>query len=121
MTNHTFLKTLLVLVFLATTGCAAFSRPLMKSDQDSGREYINRHPELTEEIKQAILHGEVIKGMTKDEVIASWGNPSRINEPFTNQFGNYYGETWEYNRLLAIPIYIAFENGIVESVDDSLK
>ncbi len=59
--------------------------------------------------------------MTKDEVIASWGEPSKINKPFTNQFGNYYGETWEYNRLLAIPIFIDFENDIVESVNDSLK
>lgn len=113
--------TLMMLVVLTITGCAAMSKPLIKSNQNSRQEHVSSHPELSEEIKQAILQAKVVEGMTKGQVVASWGKPSKINEPFTNQFGNYYGESWEYNRLLAIPIYINFENGVVESISDSLK
>lgn len=111
----------MVIAFLTITGCAAISKPLIKSDHNFRQEYVSRHPELSEEIKQAILNAKVIKGMTKEQVVASWGKPSKINEPFTNQFGNYYGESWEYNRLMAIPVYINFENDVVDSVNDSLK
>lgn len=35
-------------------------------------------PELNPKIKEAILKGEVLKGMTEDEVKASWGSPYQI-------------------------------------------
>lgn len=40
--------------------------------------YISAHPELNPRIKEAILKGEVFKGMTEDEVKASWGSPYQI-------------------------------------------
>jgi len=110
-----------MLAFLTVTGCASMSKPLAKSNQNLRQEYVNNHSELSKEIKQAIINAKVIEGMTEEQVVASWGKPSKINEPFTNQFGNYYGKLWEYNRLMAIPVYINFENGVVASVDNSLK
>ncbi len=40
--------------------------------------YVSAHPELNPTIKEAILKGEVLEGMTEDEGKASWGSPSQI-------------------------------------------
>jgi outer membrane protein assembly factor BamE (lipoprotein component of BamABCDE complex) len=40
--------------------------------------YISGHPELNPKIKEAIIKGEVLEGMTEDEVRASWGTPYQI-------------------------------------------
>lgn len=40
--------------------------------------YISAHPELNPRIKEAIIKGEILAGMTEDEVRASWGSPSQI-------------------------------------------
>jgi outer membrane protein assembly factor BamE (lipoprotein component of BamABCDE complex) len=40
--------------------------------------YVSAHPELNPKIKEAILRGEVLEGMTEDEVRASWGRPAQI-------------------------------------------
>ena len=123
MKNYMSLKTgtLIMLAFLTVTGCAAISKPLIKSNQSSRQEYVNNHSELSEEIRRAILQAKVIKGMTKAEVKSSWGEPSRVTYPSTNKFLKEGEELWESDRLLAIPVYVNFENGIVENVNDSLK
>ena len=94
--NNSSLRTIVMsctIFLLSITGCAAISKPLVKSNQSFRQEYVNNHSELSKEIKQAIINAKVIEGMTKEQVVASWGKPSKINEPFTNQFGNYYGES----------------------------
>lgn len=40
--------------------------------------YVSAHPELNPQIKEAILKGEIIAGMTEEEVKASWGSPYQI-------------------------------------------
>jgi len=40
--------------------------------------YVSAHPELNSTIKEAIIKGEVLEGMTEDEVRASWGRPNQI-------------------------------------------
>jgi len=41
------------------------------------------HPELTDEVKAAILSGDVVIGMTMEEVIASRGCPWDVNRTTT--------------------------------------
>lgn len=43
-------------------------------------------------IKRAIRSKEIVTGMTKTQVTASWGNPLRV-------FSNSYGDTWQYGGL----------------------
>lgn len=45
-------------------------------------------PELNPKIKEAILKGEVLEGMTEDEVKASWGSPTQIVKGIEGKF--YY-------------------------------
>ncbi len=66
---------LLPFVFL---GCAG-SGPLLRPDQGSRFAYISKHPELSVDIQQAIQDGKVIKGMTKEDVRAVWGDPKIID------------------------------------------
>jgi hypothetical protein len=67
------------------------------------REYVKEHPEISDFIKKVILEGGYAKGMTKEQIIASLGEPNRINQ------GEIY-EQFIYNKMYPSTIY--FENGI---------
>jgi outer membrane protein assembly factor BamE (lipoprotein component of BamABCDE complex) len=54
--------------------------------------YISAHPELNPNIKEAIIKGEVLEGMTEDEVKASWGSPSQIVK---GTEGDFYYVYWK--------------------------
>lgn len=41
--------------------------------------YLETHPNDPPEIRQAILNRAIIKGMTMDQVAASWGAPTRMS------------------------------------------
>jgi hypothetical protein len=66
-----------VLIMLFSIGCAV-----------SKEGYISAHPELNPKIKEAIIKGEVLEGMTEDEVKASWGSPYQIVQGTEGDF--YY-------------------------------
>jgi hypothetical protein len=52
--------------------------------------YVNDNPDLQKDVKNAILRGDVIIGMTKDQVYASWATPIIRGERKEN------GTTYEY-------------------------
>lgn len=58
---------IIVLIMSLSIGCAV-----------SKEGYISAHIELNPKIKEAIIKGEVLEGMTEDEVRASWGSPSQV-------------------------------------------
>lgn len=91
------------------------------------RNYIGLHPELTPAIRSAISSGEVLIGMTTEQVVASRGRPLDINRT-TGKWGIH--EQWVYVGVEANPRmqmsrreslldhkygYIYFENGVVTS------
>jgi hypothetical protein len=67
------------------------------------RKYVEEHPELSDFVKRVILEGSHAKGMTKEQVVASLGEPNSIN------LGEIY-EQFIYNKMYPSTIY--FENGI---------
>ena len=75
------------------------------------QEIINRHPEWSEKIKQAILKGSVSMGMTKQQAKAAWGEPYKINRTVT-QSGIH--EQWVYNQVGALS-FLYFDNDILTS------
>ena len=124
-----FLKTITLVytIFLLTvTGCAA-NGPLIKPSQDSRQEYVSKKPWLDEEIKQAILEGKVIKGMTKEQVIASWGRPTKTDDFSTDPNAWWYdpgGEGWWYKPFpisLEPTRFVKFKNGIVSYTTEDYK
>ncbi len=91
------------------------------------KNYISLHIELTPAIRNAISGGEVLIGMTTEQVLASRGRPLDINKS-TGKWGIH--EQWVYVRVEANPRmqmsrrealldhkygYIYFENGKVTS------
>ena len=56
-------------------------------------DYIANHPEWMPSTNDMIRQGYLLKGMTKEQVIAAWGKPcSSCNGTVTRE----WGETWEY-------------------------
>ena len=108
------------------TGCAA-SGPLLRPSHKSRSEYVERHLELTSEIKQAILEGKVIKGMIKEDVKASWGKPTETDDFSTDPNAWWYekeGEGWWYKPFpisLEPTRFVKFKNGVVEYLSENYK
>ncbi len=85
----------------------------------SRQKYVANHPGLDQEVRQAILEGVIMMGMTKDQVVASIGRPNDENISTyeggeTTQF--CYGEigsNFNFNRYR----YVYFTNGKVTGWD----
>ena len=111
---------------LAVTGCAA-NGPLIKPDRNTRQGYASQHPELSAEIRQAILEGNVIKGMTKEEVIASWGKPSRTVDFGAETNPSFYDpgvEGWWYKPFpisLEPTRFVQFTKGMVDYTTKDYK
>jgi len=106
---------LIGLLFLGLTlaGCAT-NEYLIKARQD----YIDSHSQRPQKIKECIAKGSIMRGMTKEEVIVSWGDTLYKNKTVT-AFGE--SEQWVYNKWIGEGAdisnrqYLYFENGILDS------
>jgi hypothetical protein len=78
-------------------------------------DYVGNHPELESGVKQSILNGEIVLGMTKEEVIASWGHPVEINQldgvPGIDEQWVYYSNSESPHTCPKIALF--FKDGIV--------
>lgn len=121
-----FLMVLSALLAFPTLGCAT-GGPIMKPSLTSRQEYVQNHPELSPEIKQAILAGQVINGMTKEAVRVSWGEPTRIKDFGTNPQAWWYerdSEGWWYKAFplsLEPTRFVEFKGGVVVDVTEQYK
>lgn len=102
---------LVLLVSLAFGPCTTFAR-----DKDWAKDYlpevykltaksrreaaIAANPDWKESEKKAVLEGSIHKGMSKAQVLASWGKPARRNV----SAGRTYREQWVYDG----PQYLYF-------------
>lgn len=73
--------------------------------------FFNSHPNLNQQVRQAILEGRILKGMTMEEVRASWGSPQTFSK--SEGYGNvseswYYPGSWCYDSP-----YLGFDNGVL--------
>lgn len=75
------------------------------------KDYLAAHPELKIEVKEAILNGEVLIGMTAEQVTAAIGAPKRT-EILKNTNGLH--EQWVYSSS-----YLYFDNGVLTSLQQS--
>ncbi|MEQ9716276.1 MAG: hypothetical protein ACTSSP_06645 [Candidatus Asgardarchaeia archaeon] len=86
----------------------------MKLEQRIRECFVERHPDLPEKTKQAILNKEIFIGMSREEAWTSWGPPYDINRT-VNSEGVY--EQWIYGSF-PHNIYLYFENDILTSYQD---
>ena len=124
---------ILSLVCLFCLGCATIRGPISKkfyySPEDpkykqeildfNRKEFVLKHSQLPEAIKQCILKGSLLLGMDKDQVRASLGEPWQI---YRSVSGKIINEQWMYEpqeiedsgRVMQNRI-LYFDNGILKS------
>lgn len=82
------------------------------------RWYVNKHPELSNEIRKSIVASEssvrhkLRRGMTEEQVIAAIGFPGETRSS-TGSWGVH--EQWIYGGLIGIMQFFYFENGVLTS------
>lgn len=83
-----------------------------------GREIVEQRAEKARQrrlIKEAIRNKQVMIGMTKADVIASWGRPSDINRTIRS---SGVREQWVYRSKSGDAQYVYIRNGKVTSISD---
>lgn len=80
------MKRVVILAMLLLAGCA--------TDDSNIRKEMLARPDLAPDVRAAIEKEQIHKGMTKDEVAASWGYPCGYCYG-TRQ--SSWGDSWEYN------------------------
>ena len=79
------------------------------------QQYVDANPDLSPTIKNHILNGEVVIGMTEEQVEASWGCPSRQHQSFSHGLST---KTWVYGHS-GYYRYFHFQNGKVTGVSSN--
>ena len=110
--KRTFLFLILIIFLLLLSACTAL---LIDQDFERRKQYVQTHPEVDTYIKTIISQGKIVRGMTEDQVKASWGHPYDINR----SVGSWgvreqwcYGY-WHYGWRPTSFLY--FKNGTLDS------
>ena len=91
---------------------------LLVQDLESRQHYVDTH-QLSDPVREAILEGRVISGMTMDDVYATWGLPSERDTSETlGLHGKYGKQVWIYLSIWddSTEAEVFFRNGVVYSV-----
>lgn len=62
--------------------------------------YVQAHPELSPQVKEAILRGEAVAGMTPEQVTVSCGSPNLVTQE--KDKGGKYCSLWGYKRYTVV-------------------
>jgi len=77
--------------------------------------YVNDTPELKSDVRKAILAGDVIVGMNKEEVYASWATPIIKGEKKEDKTTYEY---WTYPDMKGSPfVNLYFQEDIVVKIE----
>jgi len=76
---------------------------------------VKAYPHLSPKTKEAILKGYIHLGMTRDQVLASWGKPYDKSES-VGSWGTH--EQWIYGCNDCKNTYVYIDNGVLSSWSD---
>lgn len=62
--------------------------------------YVQAHPELNSKVKEAILRGEAVAGMTPEQVTVSCGSPNLVTSEKDKR--GKYCSLWGYKRYTVV-------------------
>ncbi|MFA5039628.1 MAG: hypothetical protein WC732_08125 [Candidatus Omnitrophota bacterium] len=109
-------KAVLIFSAMLLTGCASLD-PFYKSpEQIQARKdaFFQTNPKLSKETKDCIQKSEIMVGMTREQVRASWGDP----EPYRGSSTVYddgTSEFWYYRAGYPYEYTLHFINGKLDS------
>ena len=118
-----------IILLLLITGCSMYysrysnipvpemygAREYSNLNEQQKRSFLKNHEGYDVSTVNAILNGKIRIGMTKDQVIYSWGRPNDINRT-VGSWGIH--EQWVYDRGDYNSQYLYFEDGILTSWQD---
>jgi len=107
------LCTICLVLLFSVCGCGIHTHQQMR------QLYLDTHknnPELSVETIEYILAEKIVLGMTKNQVLASWGQPRYKNESI-NSWGTC--EQWVYGNVMYSSRYLYFENGMLTNIQSS--
>ncbi len=118
------IKKLLIFLFLfAFLGCAS-TRPFGVPSLSSRQKYVQANPGLSEGVSQAMLEGRIVEGMTREQVIATWGKPSVAEDSSKGPYAERYdkdGEDWWYKNFFGSTHFVKFNSGKVTRASSYFK
>jgi uncharacterized protein YodC (DUF2158 family) len=91
-------KIMFVLVLLMGVVLSACATPATLTQNREA--YIQAHPELSPKVKEAILRGDAVVGMTPEQVTVSCGSPNLVTSE-KDKRGNYCS-LWGYKRYTVV-------------------
>jgi uncharacterized protein YodC (DUF2158 family) len=91
-------KRMFVLVLLMGVVLSACATPATLTQNREA--YIQAHPELSPKVKEAILRGDAVVGMTPEQVTVSCGSPNLVTSE-KDKRGNYCS-LWGYKRYTVV-------------------
>jgi hypothetical protein len=80
--------------------------------------YVKNHSDLSPEIREVIIAGKWVIGMKRNDLLASFGVPYKINRTVTS---NVINEQWIYDYDIRVPrktTYFYFVNDVLTSWQD---
>ncbi len=89
---------LFLLIAFIVTGCCCppdEQAPPLDPENNRREAYVDNNPQLTLEVRDAILRGTIVPRMTTEDVRASWGEPHDVKTSRTSE-GNF--AEWTYFR-----------------------
>ena len=93
-----------------------------KFSVEKANTYLLSHPERPAQIKEAIAVGEVVPGMTEEEVIICLGKPDIITTNIQSYPVNMELTFWRYfNSTRLNTVNISFRDGIVSGINASTQ
>jgi len=99
-------------------GCGTIDETFVKThnqvpDEKTRESYVLAHPELKQEIRNTIKGGAANIGMSKEELVASWGNPDLIKVKPNSGADEmwFYWNAWNFHR------HVYFKDGIVTKIE----
>ncbi|MDD3375052.1 MAG: hypothetical protein PHY73_04945 [Candidatus Omnitrophica bacterium] len=116
-------KLSIFLFFFTLLGCVS-TKPFGVPDRNSRQEYVQANPEISDNIKKAILEERIVVGMTKEQVAATWGKPSSIDDSNDGSHLKVHGkeeESWWYRSFFGSTYFVDFNFGKVVYSSSQLR
>lgn len=105
------------------TLCLLFTLPFLLTSCCTGTDnarirYILNHPALSVDVRNAIAHGELAKGMRCNDVRASWGKPDSVTEGM--RVNNEEITRWIYVKRMGPCVSVSevtFVDGVISEME----
>jgi hypothetical protein len=94
---------LLATVLLGASGCSTYNymRDASPRMEQTRMHWVESHP--TASYNDKIVSGQVTRGMTREEVLVSWGQPDWVRNRKMTPEGEVIDEMWKYREDEALP------------------